>query len=239
MKSLYIITGTGKGLGKALAEEVLSVGHHVIGISRNQSITNELYEHITLDLNDLTAVSSYKFPQDITHFSRVVLVNNAGIIGDIHHVGNLQNELIAQTFTINTIAPAILMNNFMHQYKTYTGEKIVLNISSGAGKVPIDGWSAYCASKAAVDMFTQVAAKEIAIDNTNFKVFALSPGIIDTQMQQQIRQADKEGFSEVERFKEYKAHNELQSPEETAKKIYWFLQNTDQFKEVIVSVRDF
>ncbi|HCQ29380.1 MAG TPA: short-chain dehydrogenase [Flavobacteriales bacterium] len=239
MKSLYIITGTGKGLGKALAEVVLSEGAMVLGISRTKSIEHDNYQHITLDLNNVEKVSGFALPADVNEYEKVVLVNNAGILGDINHVGKLNNDTIAQTFTVNTIAPAILMNNFMRQYKGFKGEKIVLNISSGAGKVAIDGWSAYCASKAAVDMFTQVAAKEIAIDGLDFKVFALSPGIIDTNMQEQIRQADKEGFSEVERFKEYKANNELQSAEETAQKIYWFLQNTAQFNDVIVSVRDF
>ena len=238
MKSLFIVTGTSKGLGKALAEILLSEGNEVLGISRKQTIENENYKHVLLDLNQLDKVAAFKFPEK-ENYQKIVLVNNAGIIGDIEHVGNIDNQAIAKTFTVNTIAPAILMNNFIRQYHYFEGEKIILNISSGAGKVAIDGWSAYCASKAAIDMFSQVAAKEVELDRSGFKIYALSPGIIDTGMQEQIRQAGVEGFSEVERFKAYKANNELQSAEETAGKIFWFLQNTGKFNDVIVSVRDF
>ncbi len=239
MSQLYIITGTGKGLGKALAKVLLADNHTVTGISRTQSVEHDNYTHITLDLQDIDKVSTFNFPADVSNFSSVTLINNAGIIGDIHHVGHLNNAEIAATFTVNTIAPAILMNNFMRQYQSFEGKKTILNISSGAGKTAIDGWSAYCASKAAIDMFSLVAAKEIELDTADIQVFALSPGIIDTDMQHQIRNADNQGFSEVERFKAYKENNELATPEETAKKIAWFLQHQEQFNEVLVSVRDF
>ncbi len=241
MKRLYIVTGSSKGLGKALTELLLNddANNEVLGVARSQTVSHERYTHIALDLNAISEVTAFEFPAADNSYDEVVLVNNAGIIGDIDYVGKMNNETLAQTFVINTISPAILMNNFLRQYQSFRGKKTILNISSGAGKTAIDGWSAYCASKAAIDMFSQVAAKEAQITTSGVKIYALSPGIIDTQMQAQIRQADKQGFSEVERFVAYKQQGELATPEETARKIVWFLQHQEQFNEVLVSVRDF
>ena len=57
-------------------------------------------------------------------------------------------------------------------------------------------------------------------------------------MQEHIRESDEEKFSNVQRFREYKELGELASPEEVGRKIVWFLNHTDDFQEVMVSVRD-
>ena len=225
----YFITGTSKGLGKAITEKLLKdENNFVFGYSRN---------NVIIDLNNLEALKKIQFPE-LQNPEKVILVNNAGTVGDINHVGAMNNDQIIACYNINLIAPSIITNNFVSAYKSLPNEKLIVNISSGAGKSAIDGWSTYCSAKAGIDMFSKVFAEEIKIDNTNFKVLSLAPGIIDTGMQTQIRNASKEGFSNIDRFIEYKQNGDLASAEETANNIIRFLSEQELQQETICSVRD-
>ena len=234
----YFITGTSKGLGKAITEKLLKdENNFVFGYSRNNVITYKNYYHKLIDLNNLEALKKIQFPE-LQNPEKVILVNNAGTVGDINHVGAMNNDQIIACYNINLIAPSIITNNFVSAYKSLPNEKLIVNISSGAGKSAIDGWSTYCSAKAGIDMFSKVFAEEIKIDNTNFKVLSLAPGIIDTGMQTQIRNASKEGFSNIDRFIEYKQNGDLASAEETANNIIRFLSEQELQQETICSVRD-
>src|SRR5690606_23347273 len=112
---------------------------------------------------------------------------NAGWIGEIAPLGELDPESIKNLYHINLIAPAILINEFVKEYKTSKAEKTVVNISSGAAQKAIDGWSGYCSSKAGLNQLTAVAAEESRLKKLGIKYYALSPGIVDTEMQQDIR----------------------------------------------------
>ena len=238
----YIITGASKGIGKAIAEELLrDENNHVVGVSRTNGIKHQNYRYQPLDFSDIEAVEHnlqkvflpYKDPE------RLVLINNAGVLGDIGYVGEgMPNERFEFVFDVNVIVPAMLMNTFLETYQNQNCEKVIVNISSGAGKYPIDGWASYCASKAAIDMLSQTIQVEQNVRGTGVKVYALAPGVVDTAMQEHIRESDEQHFSNIQRFRDYKANGELASPEEVGKKIVEFLHNTDRYSEVMVSVRD-
>ena len=235
----YFITGPSRGIGKALAELILEdESNHVIGISRHSTIAHERYTHVPLDLSDTVAVDNnlYKVFLPLPEANRLVLVNNAAVIGDIGYVGENTNEHFNFVLDVNLVSAAMLMNTFLKTYAGSAARKTIMNISSGAGKHPIDGWAAYCASKAGLDMLSQCAAAEAAIRGTNTRVFSLSPGVVDTDMQAEIRQTDPERFSSVQRFKDYHRNKELQHPEQVAKKILQVLENEEQYKEVLVNL---
>lgn len=238
----YIITGASKGIGRALAEELLKEDNNrVIGVSRTCTIKHANYRHQPLDFSDIEAVEHnlQKVFTPLQQAEKLVLVNNAGVIGDIGYVGEgMPNERFEFVFDINVIVPAILMNTFLQVYQHLQCPKVIVNVSSGAAQHPIDGWASYCASKAAIDMLSMTVQKEQEMRGNPVKVFALSPGIVDTGMQEQIRQSDEQKFSSVERFRDYKEKGDLASPEEVGSKIADFLQNTNRYNEVIVSVRD-
>ena len=234
----YFITGTSKGLGKAITEQLLKdENNFVFGYSRNNVITHKNYYHKLIDLNNLEALKKIQFPV-LNNPEKVVLINNAGSVGDINHVGEIDNDQIIACYNINLIAPAIITNNFVSAYKNISNEKLIINISSGAGKSAIDGWSTYCSAKSGIDMFSKVFAEEIKIDKTNFKVLSLAPGIIDTGMQVQIRNSKVNGFSNLDRFIEYKKNGDLASAEETANKVIRFVSENELQAETICSVRD-
>jgi benzil reductase ((S)-benzoin forming) len=238
----YIITGPSKGIGKALAEELLTDNNNrVIGVSRTCTIKHNNYRHQPLDFSDIEAVEHnlQKVFTPLKDVEKLVLVNNAGVIGDIGYIGEeMPNERFEFVFDVNVIVPAMLMNTFLQVYQHVQCPKIIVNVSSGAAHNPIDGWASYCASKAAIDMLSMTVQKEQEMRGNQVKVFSLSPGIVDTGMQEQIRHSEKQKFSSVERFREYKENGDLSSPEEVGRKMAAFLQNTDRYNEVLVSVRD-
>ncbi|QCR20912.1 SDR family NAD(P)-dependent oxidoreductase [Pontibacter sp. SGAir0037] len=238
----YFVTGASKGIGKAIAEELLQdANNYVIGVSRTNALAHQNYRYQPLDFSDVAAVEHnlHKIFLAYPDAERLVLVNNAGVLGDIAYVGEeMPNEGFEFVFDVNVVVPAMLMNTFLHTYRQQNCAKVIVNISSGAGKYPVDGWASYCASKAAIDMLSQAVQLEQDKRGTGVKVFALAPGVVDTAMQGQIREADPQKFSAVEKFRNYKQNNDLATPDEVGRKIVKFLNSTDSYQEVILSVRD-
>ena len=232
--NLIYITGSSSGLGKALAELLLEdKNNFVVGIARRETIQHERYTHYTLDLKEV--INENIFQKLPSTCKKVVLINNAGAVGPITRVGSQSYEEVADNYTINVTAPSFLCNQFVNAYQNEKVQKIIINVSSGAGKHPIEAWSTYCASKAALDMFTQVLQAEYA----DFKVFAVAPGIVDTPMQDAIRSADEQHFPHLDRFQSYKADGDLVSAREVALKYLKIIQEPQNFQEVLLSVRDF
>jgi benzil reductase ((S)-benzoin forming) len=247
MLNYYYITGTSRGIGKAFAEYLLeNPSNHVIGISRQKTIEHPNYKHFFLDLTDIKAVSDFKFELH-SNPKKIYLINNAGALGFIKPVGKLTTESIIETYTLNLIAPSVLTNAFIACYNTTDTEKVILTISSGAGKNPVDGWSVYCASKAGMDMFSRVVDAEQHIRakhpqeniHKDFKIFSISPGIVNTQMQTEIRNASPEDFSRVEDFKDYKEKDKLADPKNVSKKYFEILSDITSIKDVLSAVKDY
>ena len=235
----FFITGASKGIGRALAELLLSEEEvRVVGISRHATIAHEHYRHVGLDFSDLVAVANSlgNVFTELPDATRLVLVNNAAVLGEIGYVGEQTDAHFQFVMNVNVVSPAMLMNSFLKTYQQRSARKTVLNISSGAGKHPIDGWASYCASKAALDMLSQVAAREQEVRGSGTRIFSLSPGVVDTEMQAQIRAADPGQFSSVQRFKDYHQKRELQDPKEVARKIKHLLDNETEFPNVLVSL---
>lgn len=243
----YYITGTSRGLGKAFAEYLLeNPSNVVIGIARQKTIEHKNYNHFYLDLSDVNELSNFKFELH-ANAKKIYLINNAGMLGFIKPVGKLDAAIIAKSYTLNLIAPSILTNEFINCYETTDAEKVIVNISSGAGKYPVDGWATYCASKAGLDMFSKVVDEEQKVRaehaetsiHKGFKIFSIAPGVVDTQMQDEIRKASKADFSNLEKFINYKVNNELKSPLEISRRYFSILNNVGQIKDVLSSIRDY
>lgn len=235
----YFITGSSSGIGRALCEELFQFKDlKVYGIARRQTLEHPYYNHHTIDLSETSEVSRFQFPQ-VDEKDDVILVNNAGTLGTVAKAGHLDEKGIERGFHVNLVSVAMLSNKFIDVYRKVKGRKVILNISSGAGKAPIDGWSVYCATKAGLDMFSRVLAEEQKLNKEGFHIFSVAPGIVDTEMQQEIRKADSMQFSRIEDFKRYKAEGELTDPQLISHKLMRILDHPEDFKETVFSVRDF
>ena len=236
----YFITGTSRGIGKALAETLLEDDNiKVTGISRTNSIKHPNYNHIITDLSNLSDTESIFFP-DLHDAEEIILINNSGVMSEIFRLGKLKNDGIVNDFHVNIVSPSILMNNFIKKYQNYSNKRSILNVSSGAGRHAVDAWSVYCASKSALDMISETIALEQSFQppEKQIKIYSVAPGVIDTNMQDQIREVSAEDFSNVEKFINLKKNNDLSSPEETASLLLKIIDQKDQSEDVISDVRN-
>ncbi|MDO1444891.1 SDR family NAD(P)-dependent oxidoreductase [Rhodocytophaga aerolata] len=239
-QALYIITGCSKGIGKALLNKILSYPHAaVIGISRTPMKSRERFTNIQADLSDWQALVNKLasiFP-DASFYSKVVLINNAAWIGELKHIGKLDNASIARVYASNCVAPAILMNAFAQQYAHTTKEKLVINVSTSAGRNPRDGMSMYGSTKAALDMLTKVARQEAEISNSGISYYILSVGATDTPMQDAIRETTQDNFSTLQRFIDLKNSNGLLTAEEVANHVWQLLQTPIQAEDGYIYIK--
>lgn len=227
---MIVITGASSGIGKALAETYLRQGQKVIGISRTNSIEHQLFDFIPCDLTKIEEIKILlqKLPVYFEPHERVTLINNAGIIGDIKISKALALEHYLNVANINIVALQALSSLALKTLDAHQLNAIV-NISSGAGRRAIPSWSAYCASKAAVDLFSEtIKAELLEQGNEHTKVYALAPGVVDTQMQNHIRNTNESDFSSFSNFKKLKNENNLKSPEDVAQQIIELLELPQQ-----------
>ncbi len=238
----YFITGSSRGIGRALVEKALERPNtRVTGFARSTGERHPRYTHTTVDLSDVSALSKQadSFFSTVEAPRRLVLINNAGTLGQVKYLGDLDDSSIITLFNLNVTAPTLLINAFIRQYRAVQAEKLIINVSSGAGKYPVDGWSGYCASKAALDMVSRVVALESELRPDGFRVFALAPGVVDTAMQDHIRTTDAANFSKLPKFMDYKAEDALDDPATTAEKFFQLIDQPERFAEVIQDVRNF
>lgn len=174
-----IITGTRKGIGKFLAEYYLKQGSKVAGCSRKAgTIVHENYQHYELDVADELAV--VEMVRDIKkRFSRIdVLINNAGIASMNHLMltpfTTIQNLLATNfigTFLFTREAAKVMQKNKYGR---------IVNFTTVAVPLRLEGEAVYGASKAAVENLTEVAARELA--EFGITVNAVGPAPVETDL---------------------------------------------------------
>lgn len=235
---IFYITGTSSGIGKSLAEKALEIeGSLVYGFSRTNSIQNPNYIHTTIDLSNIEEVLKLNIHKHSEAF-KVVLINNAGTIGDVKSIGNQTDKSMVDVFNLNTICPVVIANKFIQTYKNVDALQVIVNISSGAARHPIESWAPYCASKAALDMFSQVLQAENGYDlKGKVRVFSIAPGIVDTNMQQKVRNSDAKDFPHLDKFIGYKEKGQLSSPELVASKILEIIEKPERNQNVLLDIR--
>ena len=236
----FFVTGSSKGLGRAITELLLREPDvEVTGISRTNTLQNKHFIHIPLDLQDVEKLSKVVdgIFSDQVDFEELVLINNAGYLGDIKYLGDIDHQEFIKVMNVNVATPAILMNAFIRSFKDTDRKKVIINIGSGAGRHPYDGWGAYCSSKAAIDMLSEVGDMEAEIRQNGFRIVSLAPGPVETSMQEAVRLSGNYDFSQIQKFISLKESGQLPAAEEIAEKIVSFIDKIDQFDGPILDIR--
>jgi NAD(P)-dependent dehydrogenase (short-subunit alcohol dehydrogenase family) len=247
---LYILTGASRGMGLSMAEQLLQAGHILLCISRHAnpalnrlaSATGAPLTQWTQDLADGQAASerlkAWLQTQNPTELASVSLINNAGVIPPIVPLSQAKPADLAQALRVGLEAPLQLCAAFLGATANWTIPRKVLNISSGLGRSPMASQAGYCAAKAGMDHFTRCMALDEALRPNGAKVCSLAPGVIDTDMQVQLRGGNPAAFPEQARFADYKSEGRLDSPEAAAAKVLAYLDRADFGSKPVADVRD-
>jgi benzil reductase ((S)-benzoin forming) len=246
---LYILTGASRGMGLAMAHQLLATGNTLLCISRNaspqlatsaQKSGHNLMQW-THDLADTEGVSArlrnWLQSQDPGQFASATLINNAGVIPPVVPLRQSHPADLAQALRVGLEAPMALSAVFLGVTQVWALPRKVLNISSGLGRYPMASQAGYCAAKAGMDHFTRCLALDEALHPNGAKVCSLAPGVIDTDMQVQLRGTASEAFPDQSKFAQLKASGQLSSPEQAAEQVLRFLARPDFGQTPVADVR--
>lgn len=247
---LYILTGASRGMGLAMARQLLQPGHGLLCIARQAS--PELAEAArqaevplaqwTLDLRD-GATASERLRDWLDDPAQrgcasATLINNAAAMPRIAPLSASHASDLTATLRVGLEAPLLLSAAFLAATRDWTVPRKVLNISSGLGRRPMTSQTAYGAIKAGMDHFTRCLALEEAQQTNGARVCSLAPGVIDTDMQVQLRGARPEDFPDQARFEQLKTQGLLSSPEAAAQAVLAYLARADFGAQPVADVRE-
>lgn len=222
-----VVTGHSRGLGEAIAAELLARGVRVLGVSRhdNPELARGQASALTqvrLDLADTSALTRWLADTVLVDFLRgcdvALLVNNAGLLQPLAPLQKQNPADVMRAISVNVAAALALSAAFVSATND-AADRRILHVSSGAGRKAYAGWSVYCASKAALDHH----ARAIGLDRTErLRISAVAPGIIDTYMQDQIRASDERDVPNRQRFVDYWREGQLQNAGDVARALVDF-----------------
>lgn len=227
-KPLAIVTGGGSGIGRYTALSLARLGVRVVVIGRRlealrgtQAYAPE--ESITPLVADLSnpeqwGLISEQLPRGPIDF----LVHNAATLGSFCNMGDVTHEQWRKTITTNAEAPLFLTQALLPRL----AKGRVLFVSSGAADLPISHLGGYCGSKALLRMIKRMLALDLGTDGIVFST--LSPGVVDTHMQADLRSQSSRDFPAVDFFKQLADEDQLISPSLVARYITWLLLEADR-----------
>ncbi len=244
-----MLTGASRGMGLAMAQQLLQPGNSVLCISRstNDALAEQANaarvklvqwsQDLALSTRAGARLEQWLREQDGKTFASATLINNAGVIARIGPLSDADADDLSRALRVGLEAPMQLTSAFLRATQKWSGIRRVLNISSGLGRRAMAAQAGYCAAKAGMDHFTRCVALDEALKPNGAKVCSLAPGVIDTDMQIQLRSADANAFADRAAFVRMKDSGALASPEQAARSVLDYLARADFGSEPIADVR--
>ena len=222
MPPTVILTGASRGLGAAMARQLAQRGAAIVLNARSEQPLAALIHEINEQGGRAQAVAGDISQPEVC--ARLVttaietfggvdaIINNAAVLEPVASVAETDILAWRRRIAINLIGPYLLIRSALPSLRERHGR--VINVSSGAAVSAIAGWSAYCASKAALNQLSAVVAAE----EPNIISLTVRPGKVDTDMQAVLRQAGATGMAQVDyqRFVQHYEKGELEPPERPA-----------------------
>ena len=250
MTHLTLLTGASRGMGFAMARQLLAEGHDLLCIARK--VNDELAaqaqrlgrrcEQWPQDLARADAITgrlqTWLQGHDASGYASVTLINNAGLIPRIASLEEIPALEMKDALRVDLEAPMLLTAAFLAGTAGWQVPRKVLNISSGLGRRAMAAQAVYCGAKAGMDHFTRCVALEQAALRNGARICSLAPGVIDTDMQVQLRGADPGRFPDRGNFVGLKDKGALSSPEEAAARVLAYLARADFGSNPVADVRD-
>ena len=198
---VVVMTGASRGIGAAAARIFAEAGAHVALLARSGTEVEQLAADLPggaiglgCDMADWAQVEvAIATVRD--RFGRVdLLVNNAGVIDPIARLADAEPAAWARCIDINLTGVFHGMRAVLPVMKAQ-GAGTIITISSGAAHRPLEGWSAYCASKAGAAMLTRALHEE---EGHWLRAIGLSPGTVATEMQVKIKASGLNAVSQLD-----------------------------------------
>jgi NAD(P)-dependent dehydrogenase (short-subunit alcohol dehydrogenase family) len=247
---LFILTGASRGMGVAMARQLLQPGNTVLCMSRSANETLAVQgrqaganlmqwtQDLALGAHASARLEQWLRGQNGPSFTTAALINNAGVMPRIGPLSEADADDLSHALRVGLEAPMQLTSAFLRATQSWTGVRKVLNISSGLGRRAMASQAGYCAAKAGIDHFTRCVALEEALKTNGAWVCSLAPGVIDTAMQEQLRAAGSAAFPDQSSFLNLKTSGSLASPEDAAGRVLDVLRRVDFGKNPVADVRD-
>src|SRR3954468_19642503 len=211
-RHLTVLTGASRGMGHAMAQQLLAAGHDLLCIARKPdadlasraAVAGVHCEQWAQDLARPAPVAARLITwlqgEGARNYATVTLINNAGLVPRIAPLGEIPALELADALRVDLEAPMLLTGAFLRATAGWSAQRKVLNISSGLGRRAMAAQAVYCAAKAGMDHFTRSVALEQAGRQNGARICSLAPGVIDTDMQVQLRGADPAQFPDRGHF---------------------------------------
>jgi NAD(P)-dependent dehydrogenase (short-subunit alcohol dehydrogenase family) len=250
MHHLTIVTGASRGMGLAIAGQLCQPDAVLLCISRSTSAALESLARErgatlvqwTADLSDAADVAarlqSWLLVQDVARLASATLINNAGMVGRLGPLDPALPADVATTLRVDLEAPMQLTAAFLTATRGWALPKKILNISSGLGRRAMAGAALYCAAKAGMDHFSRCVALDEARQTHGARIVSLAPGVIDTDMQTDLRAGDPAQFPDRAGFVQLKETGMLTSPDDAAARLLAYLARPDFGAQTVADVRD-
>ena len=189
-----LVTGGSRGIGAATAKVLARSGIKVLLTARSSDRLSEIVDtikseggvasFINTDIADYDQAAKAVETALLRYGRLDILINNAGTIAPIANVGKTDPHEWNRCISVNLIGSYNMSRAALDIFLSQ-GRGVIVNISSGAAFRSLEGWSAYCCSKAAGAMLTQSLHKEYG--PSGIRVFGVDPGVVNTDMQATIR----------------------------------------------------
>lgn len=218
MAKTAIVTGASRGLGAAAAVVLGKMGANVTLLARSADDLAQVASDVQaaggaalVVAGDVSQEADCRraVEETVARYGRLdALINNAGMLQPVGRIFDVDMALWKQNLLVNVWGPALLTQAALPYLRERSGR--VINVSSGAAVRAIEGWGAYCVSKAALNHLTRLLAAEEA----SITAVALRPGVVDTAMQSEVRETGGGAMTEEAhgRFMQLKAKGELLPP---------------------------
>ncbi|MGD1866773.1 MAG: SDR family oxidoreductase [Phormidesmis sp.] len=200
-----LVTGASRGIGRATAERLARAGAKLVVTARTEAALSETVAvinnnggkaiAIACDVGDFNQVEATVAQAKDAYGQLDIVVNNAGTIEPISRLEEggpedwsqaVQTNLLGVYYFIRAAVPSMIEQ----------GSGTIINLSSGAANSALEGWSAYCTTKAAVKKLTECAHKELA--GQGLRIVGLSPGTVSTGMMSRIKESGMNPVSQLD-----------------------------------------